>query len=43
MCSMIGIVVTVYTAGRNEEHADEEILQIIVFNDDIKVRQGKVD
>ncbi len=32
-----------HTPGRDEEHADEEILQNIVFNDNIKGRQGKVD
>ncbi len=32
-----------HTAGRDEEHADEEVLQNIVFNDDIRVTQGKVD
>ncbi len=33
----------VHTAGRDEEHADEDVLQRIVFNDNIKGRQGKVD
>ncbi len=32
--------VTVHTAGRNEEHADEDKLKLTVFNMD-KARQGK--
>ncbi len=32
------MAVTVHTAGRNEEHADEDKLKITVFN---KSKQGK--
>ncbi len=36
----IVVFVTVHTAGKNEEHADEDKLKLTVFNTD-KARQGK--
>ncbi len=45
MCVLFIHTVTVHTTRRNEEHEDEDILQITVFNSNKagqdKTRQGK--